>query len=79
MISTHFNKHINYVNDDLNGTKLKLLIFTRKTYFRELTNILYLCRLQRNYEGMQSTYKNELLALQHTRFDKKKNFIFLYI
>ena len=26
---------------------------------------------------MQKAYKNELLALQHTRFDKKKNFVSL--
>jgi hypothetical protein len=28
---------------------------------------------------MQKAYKNELAALKHTRFDKKKNFVFLQI
>ena len=53
MISIHLNKlNIDYVkHNDVNGTKLKILTFTFKTYFHELRNTVYLCRLQPNYDS----------------------------
>jgi hypothetical protein len=40
MISIHLNKHnIHYVKDCLDGTKLKILKFTRKTRFHGLITL----------------------------------------
>jgi hypothetical protein len=53
MVSIHLNKHnIDYFqHDDLKGTKFEILTFTRKTYFDELRNTVYLCRLQPNNDS----------------------------
>ena len=76
MISIHLNKHnIDYVkHNDWIGTKLMIVTFTRKTHFHELWNTITLSFTTKLWFGIQKNFQNELLALQHTRFEKKRLF-----
>ena len=64
MISIHWNKHnIDYVkHNDLNGSKVKILTFTLKTHYHELTNTLSF--KPKLWFRMLKVYKKELLRFK---------------
>ena len=76
MISIHWNKHnIDYVkHNDLNGTKVKILTFTLKTHYHELTNTLSF--KPKLWFRMLKVYKKELLRFNTHDLRRKKISIF---
>jgi hypothetical protein len=74
----HLNKHnINYVwHKALGSTILIDISFTRKTHFNQLSNTVYLCRLQPNYDSecKNLTRMNSLRCNTHDLTRKKFRF-----